>query len=116
LPVGGGVLTGGEAFDSHPETGPERGLCRVEAREKLPLQGGGEKTPGKVFRVFIVFAKPEANVLVNRFPIKRDHTVQGFARPTRTRCLQHAGQIEVVAPTDANVPIRRRGWVSRGRL
>ena len=74
------MLVGGETFDGHPQIGAERRFGRVEAREKVALQGGGEETLGQIFGVLIVLAELEADESIDRLPIERDHALQGLVR------------------------------------
>src|SRR5580693_9871297 len=71
LPVRRRMLIGGESFHGHPEVGAEGSFGRVESREKIPLQRGGEKALSQILSVFVILAEFEPDESIDRLPVQR---------------------------------------------
>ena len=111
LPVLGGVRVGGEPFHRHPEIGPERGLCGVEAREEFTLQRAGEEALRQILGVFVVLAEFEADEAIDRLPVQCGDALQGLVRQPGRGGIQQptlGGRELVVRSADGCIGIQSR--------
>ena len=76
LPAGGFLLIHHKAVHAHAEIGAEPALVGVKAAEEFPLEQFGVEALGEVLGVGRHPIPPQANVFVDRLPIRRAKGVQ----------------------------------------